>query len=83
MHLAVMCALMPGKCGDIPQSQDLRYLLARRGLEMHAAQDSLLSILVGFCRVLDCHFPAVFRPAVKLRVTAFDQNVGWIRQRHA
>jgi hypothetical protein len=26
--LVVMCALIPGKCGDIPQSEDRRYLLA-------------------------------------------------------
>jgi hypothetical protein len=45
---------------------------------MHTAQDSLDSILVRFCRVLDCHFPAVVRPAVEFGLTAFDQDVRWI-----
>src|SRR5438270_6724599 len=50
---------------------------------MHGPEDSLGSILGRFGRELNCHFPAVFRPAGKFRLTAFDQDVRWIGQRHA
>jgi hypothetical protein len=50
---------------------------------MHAAQDPLGSILGRFGRVLHCYLPAVIRPAVKFRLTAFDQDVRWIGQRNA
>jgi hypothetical protein len=62
--VAVMCAHAPRVLG-IPQSQEFHYLVARCGLEIHAAQDSLRSILGRVCRVLNRHFPAVFRPAVE------------------
>jgi hypothetical protein len=80
--LVVMCA-PTRECKDISPSQKFRDLVARRRLEMHAAQDSTGCTLGLVCRVLDRHFPAVFRPAVEFRLTAFDQHVGGIGQRDA